>query len=185
MKNVKLKIIAGKYKNRTLLSYSKETRETSSMVRGAVFNMLFQVQGIGLDLFSGSGAYGFEGLSRGLSKVYLNDQDMLAYRSLRENRDSLKVDNECVITNLDYQKAIEYYQKNGIRFDYIFLDPPYKMTNIEHFFDVVSLIVKNQTVIVIEVEKKTQLPESYTQFSLLKEKVHGIKKIGVYQYHEK
>jgi len=70
-----MKIIAGKYKNKKLISFSKNTKPTASMVLEAVFNMLYTIDGIVLDLFAGSGQYGFEALSRGASFVYFNDVD--------------------------------------------------------------------------------------------------------------
>lgn len=183
MKNIKLKIIAGKFKNRTIVSYSNETRETSSMVRGAVFNMLFHVDGIGLDLFAGSGAYGIEGLSRGLKKVYFNDRDSLAIRSIKENIQTLKIDDQVILTQKNYQDAIKYYESIGIKFDYIFLDPPYHMTDIDLVFTEIESISNKDAKVIFEVVKETQFNPSYQCFLLIKEKVHGIKKIGIFQFN--
>jgi len=171
MKKVPLKIIAGKYKQKTIYSYSDGTRETSHLVRGAVFNMLFQVSGVGLDLFAGSGAYGFEALSRGLNQVYLNDIDKDAYQGLIANKTLLNAD--AVITNLDFDKAIEYFKNSEVTFDYIFLDPPYDMP-ISPIVESVSTLLKADGTIVCEVEKQSICQ---TSLSLQKERIHGIKKI--------
>lgn len=176
MKKIKLKIIAGKYKQKTIVSYGEQTRETSSLIRGAVFNMLYKMTGIGLDLFAGSGAYGFEGLSRGLDMVYLNDKDKDAYRSLTENKATLNAN--ALITNLDYEKAISHYLKEAIYFDYIFLDPPYDM-DINMIIEAVSPLLKPNGYLVCEIEKKGIY--SLSNLTLIKDKTHGIKKILILQ----
>lgn len=171
MKKVPLKIIAGKYKQKTIYSTSDETRETAHLVRGAVFNMLYQITGTGLDLFAGSGAYGFEALSRGLDLVYLNDMDKVAYQGLNANKTLLNAN--AIITNMDYQKAIEYYQKSGIQFDYIFLDPPYHMS-ISPIITMVRPLLKADGTLICEIEKKSVYE---TDLTVIKERAHGIKKI--------
>ena len=65
--------------------------------------MLYQITGTGLDLFAGSGAYGFEALSRGLDLVYLNDMDKVAYQGLNANKTLLNAN--AIITKMDYQKG--------------------------------------------------------------------------------
>ena len=52
------------------------TRETTDKVRGAIFNLInsYQMQGVCLDLFSGSGAMGLEALSRGADFCFFNDK---------------------------------------------------------------------------------------------------------------
>lgn len=176
MKKINLKIIAGKYKQKTIVSYGEETRETSNFIRGAVFNMLYHVAGTGLDLFAGSGAYGFEGLSRGLDVVYFNDSDKFAYKSLLENK--LALDANALVTNLDYEKAISHYKDCKLYFDYIFLDPPYDM-NISVVIKAVCPLLKPNGYLVCEIEKKSTYDQE--NLSLIKERIHGIKKVVILQ----
>ncbi|MCU0104888.1 RsmD family RNA methyltransferase [Acholeplasma vituli] len=177
MKQVKLKLIAGKYKGKTLVSYSEDTRESAQIVKGAVFNMLFEVNGRVLDLFAGSGAYGFEALSRGASAIYLNDQHPHAIKSLKANNQALEAN--AVITAFEYKDAIRYYERQSIRFDYIFLDPPYAF-EIMPIIEAVIPILNENGKIIIEIEKKNSCPE-LADLTLLKDRVHGIKRIGIYQ----
>lgn len=175
MKKIPLKIIAGRFKNKTIYSYSESTRETAHMIRGSVFNMLFQVHGIGLDLFAGSGAYGFEGLSRGLSQVYLNDKDKLAYKALLDNQKILNT--EAIITNEDYVVAIQQYKQRAILFDYIFLDPPYDM-DISSIIERVWPLLNHEGMLICEIKKDQDLTTSYEP---IKDKKHGIKRIIIYK----
>jgi 16S rRNA (guanine966-N2)-methyltransferase len=177
MKQVKLKIIAGTLKGKTLISMSEDTKETASLVRGAVFNMLFQIDGIILDLFAGSGAYGFEAYSRGATEIYLNDHHPLALKSLKTNEANLKTG--AVITAFDYKDAIHYYERHQIQFDYIFLDPPYAL-NIEPILQSIVPLLNNEGKIIIEIESSSPCP-LIEGINLIKDRVHGIKRIGIYQ----
>jgi 16S rRNA (guanine(966)-N(2))-methyltransferase RsmD len=177
MKQVKLKIIAGTLKGKTLISMSEDTKETASLVRGAVFNMLFQVDGTVLDLFAGSGAYGFEAYSRGATKIYLNDHHPLALKSLKLNES--KLNTGAVITSMDYLVAIRYYERHQIQFDYIFLDPPYALT-INPILNAVTPLIKTEGKIIIEIESSNPCPV-VDGLTLIKDRVHGIKRIGIYE----
>lgn len=177
MKQIKLKLITGKFKGKTLVSYSEDTRESAQMVKIAVFNMLFEIEGTVLDLFAGSGAYGFEAASRGASTVYLNDAHPLALKSLKVNNDTTGA--QAIITNYDYLEAISYYKKKQIAFDLIFLDPPYAY-EIRPIIDAVMPLLKNEGKIIVEIEKKNPCPE-ISGLTLLKDRVHGIKRIGIYK----
>lgn len=174
-----MKIIAGKYKNKKLISFSKNTQPTASMVLEAVFNMLYTIDGIVLDLFAGSGQYGFEALSRGASFVYFNDVDKEAYRSLLVNKSNLKLKNELKITQLDYLEALKYYRKKTLFFEIVFLDPPYQFNDemIAELLDQVSLVSKT---IVLERAKKSSVI-TISNKKIIKEKNYGKKKIIIYQ----
>jgi 16S rRNA G966 N2-methylase RsmD len=74
---------------------------------------------------------------------------------------------------MDYQKAIEYYQKSGIQFDYIFLDPPYHMS-ISPIITMVRPLLKADGTLICEIEKKSVYE---TDLTVIKERAHGIKKI--------
>ena len=118
-----MKIIAGKHRSRTIKYYKSDTtRPTSNMVREGVFNMLSDVNGeVVLDLFAGSGAYGLESLSRGAQFVYFNDINQMNVKIINDNLLSLNESENAKVNNLDWEKAINYYQSNEIKFDLIFI----------------------------------------------------------------
>ena len=73
-----MRIIGGRFKNKKiLLPVDKNTRPLKDMVRESIFNIiehsnLFEnkiFNSLVLDLYSGSGSFGLECLSRGASKV--------------------------------------------------------------------------------------------------------------------
>lgn len=98
-------------------------RPTPDRVRQAVFNWLGQdMHGCHcLDLFAGTGAMGFEALSRGAKSLVLVEKSLVAYRALRENQQALKAEH-VTLYNLD---ALHFLAQNQQQFDLIFVDPPY------------------------------------------------------------
>lgn len=182
MKPVKIAITGGTLRGRKIVSYSAATRPTAQNVKIAVFNMLFNVYGVGLDLFSGSGAYGIEGLSRGLDKAYFNDSDHDAFRSLKENIESLDLTSKAVISNSDYKAALNYYQNQQIVFNVIFLDPPYELSD-SVFLEIFTWASNTQPKglkVVVERDKNKKILE-IPGFSLIKNKQYGIKQITIYE----
>jgi 16S rRNA (guanine(966)-N(2))-methyltransferase RsmD len=171
-----MRITTGKYKGRVLQRVgTKETRETSNMVKQAVFNILFDVSDqIVLDVFAGSGQYGFEALSRGAKKAIFIDHQKQASMTILENAQML----QC-------QDMIEIYEQNVSKkvFDMIFdtiditfVDPPYHYQDYEQLF----YILPKSKKIIIETEKKTQLNDIIGSYKKIKEKIYGIKKVLLY-----
>ena len=126
-----LKIIAGKYRSRVLnVPDNKITRPTMDKIREAVFSSLNDRinNSTFLDLFAGSGAIGFEALSRGAKKIYFNECTNKTFDVLKSNMKLFSEDNEkCVLMKMDYATCLKNLQFNKIKFDIVYLDPPYVM----------------------------------------------------------
>ncbi|MDR2828682.1 MAG: 16S rRNA (guanine(966)-N(2))-methyltransferase RsmD [Acholeplasmatales bacterium] len=177
-----MRIIGGLFKSRIIQRVNLEsTRETSDMVRQAVFNMLNnRIEGVSLDLFAGSGAYGLESISRGITKAYFCDNNSAAVSTIISNANYLKISELCIIKNLEYLKMLDYLENNKIIFDYIFLDPPYHFSDIELLLERINCISKKGTLIILERNKNSELI-SNLKYEIVKEKVYGIKKIVIYK----
>ncbi|AZG68551.1 16S rRNA (guanine(966)-N(2))-methyltransferase RsmD [Mycoplasma struthionis] len=121
-----LRIIAGKYRSRLLKQPRREiTRPTIDRAREAIFSSIqFNIENkIFLDLFSGSGAFCLEALSRGAKKGICIEKNYEAYQVILENKNSLKEEN-LLVKNTD---ALRYLNSlTDEKFDYIYLDPPFK-----------------------------------------------------------
>src|SRR5690242_11984485 len=76
-----------------------------------------------LDLFAGSGALGFEALSRGAASAVMVEKDAAALRALRENARKLGAENLTVVRG----DALEFARESHARFDVVFIDPPYRL----------------------------------------------------------
>src|SRR5882762_594452 len=94
-----MRIIAGKYRGRTLKSpTSLETRPTSDRLRETLFNILApRIKGARfLDLCAGSGAVGIEALSRGAAQVSFVAQSRKMCALIEANLETLRVDEDVV-----------------------------------------------------------------------------------------
>jgi len=121
----RLRIVAGMWRSRVLdIPDVPGLRPTPARVRETLFNWLGPgIEGARcLDLFAGSGALGFEALSRGAGETVFVDQSKAAARYLERNAALLGAGG-AVVERAD---AFEYLRRPGAgRFDVVFLDPPF------------------------------------------------------------
>lgn len=175
-----MRIVGGKFKGRIIDRVGKKTtRETADMVRESVFNMLgVEIEGTVLDLFSGSGAYGLEALSRGASFAYLIDHDKDAYLTMKKNVEKLGLSNQVNMIRTDYQTFLK--NNSQAIFDYIFLDPPYQMDVYQKIIIALNPMTNLHTKIICETDKKHHLDEEILDFIKIKDKTYGNKRIHIY-----
>ena len=123
-----MRVIAGEWRGRTLVAPAGlATRPTSDRAREGLFSMLTSRIGSfeGLkaaDLFAGSGAMGFEALSRGAAHCLFIDRDREAIEAIRTNADRLGADDRAEVR----QQDVAYAMIPQTPRDLIFLDPPYE-----------------------------------------------------------
>lgn len=128
-----MRIIGGKFRGTALASVGKgdpsaHLRPTTDRVRESLFNLLAhgdypEIEGARvLDLFAGTGALGFEALSRGAERVLFVDEGAKARALIRENIDRLRVIGQ---TKLYRRDATRLGENHGTPYTLVFLDPPY------------------------------------------------------------
>ena len=120
----RVRIIAGKWRSRIVkFPAAAALRPTPDRVRETLFNWLGQrLDGLAcLDLFAGSGALGFEALSRGASRVVMVERDRGVATGLRASAKALEAEGLDVVEG----EALAYLDRTHDRFDIAFLDPPY------------------------------------------------------------
>lgn len=122
-----MRIIAGTYRSRSIITPKGDgTRPTTDRARESLFNILshnFDLEDATvLDLFAGSGAFGFEALSRGASHVTFIEKDRKALEAISENIQALDVEKVVSVVKLDVYKWLS--AASGA-YDLIFADPPY------------------------------------------------------------
>jgi 16S rRNA (guanine(966)-N(2))-methyltransferase RsmD len=126
----KVRIGGGEWRSRMLrFPDALALRPTPDRVRQTLFNWLGQeLYGLHcLDLFSGSGALGFEALSRGAASVTMVESNPAVYRALLDNATLLKADKARILR----QDAMQFLAQNAQPFDVIFLDPPFDQRWLE------------------------------------------------------
>jgi 16S rRNA (guanine966-N2)-methyltransferase len=120
----RVRIIAGKWRSRLLkFPPTAQLRPTPDRVRETLFNWLGQrLDGLAcLDLFAGSGALGFEALSRGAALAVMVEADRAAAQALRENALALQAEGAQVVQ----RDALADLGEAGEKFDVAFVDAPY------------------------------------------------------------
>ena len=120
-----MRIIAGEYKSRIIKSPRKRsTHPMSEKIRGAIFNSMGDISGLTIfDPYAGSGAIGFEALSRGAKSVLACEIEGKAYDVIKENAERLRLEEP----NFKVVQAncVTYIKNNPKEFDIVICDPPY------------------------------------------------------------
>lgn len=133
-----------------------QTRPTSDKIRGSLFNILgANVSGARvIDLFGGTGALSLEALSRGAASAVIVESGRQAFEVIRRNVQNVlkdEADDRARLMKMDYRSAVS--RLAGCRFDLVFLDPPYRMT--EAYADAIARLnavsaLHSETIIVAE-----------------------------------
>ena len=169
-----MKVISGKYKGRNLEGFNiNGTRPTMDRVKESLFGMIqnYLPNSIVLDLFAGSGALAIEALSEGAIKAYLVDSNPQAIKIINNNIEKLTIKDAKVLKN-DFIKALEIFNQENLKFDIIFIDPPYKTTYIEKSINLIDKynLLNDNGIIVCESDKEDKIiyPENYKNIKIKK-----------------
>lgn len=144
-----MRITGGTHRSRALVApKGQATRPTSDRVREALFSMLvsdgvFSGEERGprvLDLYAGSGALGFEALSRGASRVVFVETARPALTAIRENAEALAVTGDTEILALRADRALAKDELGP--FELVLLDPPYADVKERAFTEILAAAAK-------------------------------------------
>lgn len=146
-----LKILGGVARGFPLTTpRSESTRPTSVIIKRKLFDWRQNLEGYQfVDICAGSGAMAFEALSRGASKIAVNDSQRGAFLTLKKNQELLLAAfkfeaSSIVVTNSDaknwVQKELKYQfpETEDVIF---YLDPPYEDHKL--YFEIIEILKKN------------------------------------------
>lgn len=171
-KSSRIRIIAGQWRGRRLPVLSHEgLRPTTDRVRETVFNWLMHdLAGARcLDLFAGSGALGFEALSRGAEFVAFVESDKRVAAQLGENLRDLSAEQR---GDVHCMNALAYLRARPAKpMDIVFLDPPYRAELLD---EVVELLADNgwlseRALVYIEQSARDRVPSVPENWTLHRE----------------
>ena len=149
-----MRIVGGEARSRVIKAPpGMETRPTLDQVRESLFNILqFKIEGKKvLDLYAGSGALGLEALSRGAASAVLCDNARAAAKVITENIASLHYEDRARLMFMPDLKAIEMLAAEKEKFDYIFLDPPYRMNTSDTLRRIAELnLLSHEGMMIVE-----------------------------------
>lgn len=172
-----MRIISGSLRGKKLFTPKTDNiRPTTDRTREAIYNILYSKLKTPLtncqilDIFSGTGAFGLEALSRGAQNACFVDID------LNLTQKNIKL---CGFTNVSFKKCdARKLPQSPTTFDIVFMDAPYKQDLSLPVLE--NLLAKNylspSTLIIVELAKdeSISLPSS---FSLIDERIYGISKV--------
>ena len=153
-----VRVIGGKWRSRRL-SFPLVTglRPTPSRIRETLFNWLqpFIINARCLDLFAGSGALGFEALSRGAASVVMVDQSRVVIDSLKENINNLHAHHGASVIMADGNDSTLVLPDP--LYHIIFLDPPYAPGALERALKNIFSqgYADQETIIYVEYQRNT------------------------------
>lgn len=170
----KLQIISGKFRGKKL-NLPPNARPTQNIARGALFNMLNELIDVRQpvtvwDVFSGSGAFGLECLSRyDNANIIFTDNANTSIKTIKNNVKSINC--MAVVEKTD---AIVAIPKFGGMADLIFVDAPYSDFDLgAKFVEKLTLFAKTGAVLIWEFEKIQNLPTLDDKWEILKDKTYG------------
>ena len=177
-----MKIISGKYKGRVLEGFDiAGTRPTMDRVKESLFAMIqsYLEDATVLDLFAGSGNLGIEALSEGAKEIYLVDKNKKACQVIKRNINKIGIEASDIFCG-DYKSALKKYQEQSIKFDIIFLDPPYQTDLVKKSIEIIEkyeLLSKNG---IIVAESNTLDKIIYSdKLEIVKSKKYGDKVVAI------
>ena len=161
-----MRIIAGKHKGLRLNEFELENiRPTIDRVRESIFNKIqFKVSGaMVLDLFAGTGAVSLEFVSRNAEKVVSVDNNAGSIKLIKQNFNKAK--ESLYLLEMDYVKALKKISDSKMKFDIIFLDPPFETEYADVALKYISDngLLNDEGIIVYEhlVGKKFTCPDNF------------------------
>ena len=177
-----MKVISGIYKGRTIKGYDMDgTRPTMDRVKESLFATIQNEikDSVVLDLFSGTGSLAIESLSQGAKTAYAIDKSKEAIKTINENIKTIGVNN-CKAIMSDYKSAIISFKNQQLKFDIVFLDPPYKTDYIEKSLNLIieNDILKDTGLIVCETDDLDKIiyPKSLNE---VKSKKYGVIRVVI------
>lgn len=178
-----MQVIAGTHRGRKLKTLRGDlTRPTSSLVRGAMFNILgdrLQEARV-LDLYSGSGALAIEALSRGAQEAVLVERSNEAQKVIQDNLAALKVGDRAMLVRGDVLAKLKTLEGP---FDVVLADPPYRTVDWPQFLMALQRpgLLSPEAAVLIEHARGEEVPEAAGQLRMVRAYQYGETHLALYQ----
>lgn len=172
--NGQIRIIGGQWRGRRLpVPDSPGLRPTTDRIRETLFNWLtpWIANARCLDCFAGSGALGFEALSRGAAQVTSLESERHIVRQLEKNL-LLLAETRVQVIHTD---TLAYLSRPSQAQDIVFVDPPFRQTLLANTLNLLETQgwLAEQALIYVECEREHGLPVTPARWQLLREKTAG------------
>ena len=182
-----MRVISGDLKGKKIsLPDDKKTRPLRDLVKESIFNLIEHSNKFSLkldnanilDLFSGTGSFGIECISRNAQKVTFVENYDLALKILKKNIKSFGIQDKSEIIE---KNCFDFFESKKIfkeKFNLIFMDPPYKENKINLIIEQIKEreILDKNAILIIHRHKKDNINISQ-KLNILDERNYGLSKI--------
>jgi len=190
-KKLTTRIIAGKYKNKSLQLPSLDTtRSSKSILKESFFNVVQYdiIDTIFIEAFGGSGSIGLEALSRGATHSYFIELNKQSYKILTQNCKTIDENNSTAILGDTFEVLPNLVNNSlGNQPIIIYIDPPFDFRDgMESIYDKsIEMVEKftNENIFLITFEHKSELsmPEAIGKYQKTKTKKFGNSSLTYYE----
>lgn len=161
-----MRVISGIYKGQRLKKVPGTTvRPMPDKLKESLFNIIQDdVRGsIFLDGFAGTGSLGIEALSRGAEQIVFIDEYYPAIKTIKLNLEKCGAREKAFVLHKEFNRGIIQLSKEKMKFDIIFLDPPYKLLEERNPLKVIKKreILNDRGKIIIRHYFKTKFEAQY------------------------
>ena len=184
-----MRIISGNYRGKKIfIPKDKNTRPLRDMVKESIFNLIEHSKKINiniedsniLDLFSGSGSFGLECISRGANKVTFIENYPLILNILKKNIDLLNAKKSSDIIEKNCFDVLNSEKFSNSKFNIIFIDPPFQEKKINSLLNRIQemKILQKNGVLLIHRHKSDDI-DLNDNLNIVDQRVYGISKITI------
>ena len=165
-----MRVTSGLAKGKRLITLEgEEIRPTTDRVKEALFSSIqFEIEGSTvLDLFAGCGQLGIEAISRGAKKAVFCDKSDKARGVIKTNLENcgFKAESFSILPT----DAITFLNTTDIKFDFCFIDPPYREDYYEKTLAAVGRVINRGGIIICEHPVDIKLNDTYGDFKKVKD----------------
>jgi 16S rRNA (guanine966-N2)-methyltransferase len=186
-----MRVISGKYRSRQLRALrGLDIRPSSDRLRETLFNVVCArhpavLEGLAwLDLYAGTGAVGIEAISRGAGMVCFVESSKKARELIVANLKFLGISAGFQIIGADVAKSIPQLKGAKAHFDYVFLDPPYRLQE-EYEKTLTGLsessVITSDSIVIAEHQKRFQPGERFGSLELYRTLLQGDAGLSFYR----
>jgi len=161
-----------------------QIRPTADKVKEALFNIIQAIvaDATVLDLYAGTGALGIEALSRGAQKAIFIDSFRDAISVIETNVKNFELTKNAKIYNATALEAIKRFGREGVKFDIIFLDPPYEAYDKNVLKEIeVNAILSDKGIVVLEHDAEVEVDETIDNLKRFYFKKYGRNALSFYR----
>jgi 16S rRNA (guanine(966)-N(2))-methyltransferase RsmD len=177
-----MRVITGSARGRKLQTLPGEdiVRPTSQRVKESMFSAVqFVLENTAvLDAFAGSGQLGIEALSRGAHSAVFCERESAAVVFIKKN---LQICDFADRSDVRVGDTLHFMRSTRLRFDFIFLDPPYKSGLLADAIPLAGALLTEKGVILCAAPQHEPMPDIAGQAVLSKIYKHGKTKVVLYR----